>query len=267
MSKLDNSDVLVPLTLTQSHYNTRLKYFSNEYTKVSCFSKPIFNPYGFEKRGINSRLSYSQDTSNECRSDSVKRARDRCFEIAYANDFKYFVTLTLDQSKISRTDLKPIYNALKNWLSNGVQRRDMQYIVCPEYHADGNAVHFHGLCNGNLPLVDSGTVIVQGYEKPISIKKAARLGLDGKTVYNLDNWLYGFSTVIQLDENKDAVAKYILKYITKEQSKIFGKFYFSGGKDLKREVPTEYQNYPYCNFDGDEHEILKGVLAVKYKTL
>lgn len=203
---------------------------------------------------------------NESRKDSIKRARDTVFEIAYANDFTYFITLTLDETKISRTNKEEIKKALNIWLQNLVQRGGFQYVVCPEYHADGEAIHFHGLCSGTLKLTDSGTVLVSGMDKPISVSKAKRLGLQGKTVYNLDNWKYGFSTAVALDNEKERTAVYITKYITKDTDKIIGRYYYSGGKGLVRSVPTEYRNYPFCEFDGQERTVVDGFLAVKYKT-
>ena len=212
-------------------------------------------------------MTYSQDTSNESRKDSIKRAKDKVFEICFANEFQYFITLTLDEAKISRTNKEEIRDALTHWLRNRVRYSGLMYVLIPEYHKDGQAIHFHGLVKGNLKLTDSGTVYVPGYEKPMKKERAERLGLVGKTVYNLDDWQYGFSTCVALDENKERTALYITKYITKENDKIIGRFYYSGGKGLQRKVPTEYRNYPYSEFNAQEQVVLPGVLAVKYKTL
>lgn len=261
------ADILTPLTEAQALYNTRLQYFGEDFTKIACFSKPIFNPHKYEQHKPKGRTSYSQDTENESRKDSIKRAKDKVFQICYANDFKYFITLTLDETKISRVDVEAIKKALGTWLKNLVYRYGVFYVLVPEYHADGQAIHFHGLMGGNLKIEDSGTVLVPGHEKPMKAERAKRLGLTGRTVYNLPQWPYGFSTAIELDREKERTAVYITKYITKDNDKITGKFYYSGGKALKRDVPTEYRNYPYCQFEGLETKILDGVLAVKYKTL
>ena len=78
-------------------------------------------------------------------------------------------------------------------------------------------------------------------------------------------WKYGFSTVIKLD-GRSAIVKYVTKYITKGNAKIFGKFYLSGGRTLKREVPAEFLNIDYASFDGQEYEIPAAGMRVKYKT-
>lgn len=259
-------DIFKPLTSSQALFNTRFKYFG-DCVKVTCFSKPVFNPYQCEPRKRKIRFGYSQDVTNESRTDSIKRAKDKVFEICFANDFQYFVTLTLDESKISRTDKDEIICALNKWLKNRVRSSGLKYILVPEYHADGKAVHFHGLMSGNLKMKDSGTVCVRGYEKPMKIETAQRLGLDSRTIYNLEQWQYGFSTAITLDAEKERTALYITKYITKENGKITGRFYYSGGYGLLRQVPTEYRNYPYSEFEAPETTVIPNCLAVKYKML
>ena len=135
-----------------------------------------------------------------------------------------------------------------------VQRHQMDYILFPEYHKPEpgqteRAIHFHMLANANtLKLSDSG-------------KKTK----NGQTIYNLLGWKYGFSTVIKLD-GRSAIVKYVTKYITKGNAKIFGKFYLSGGRTLKREVPAEFLNIDYASFDGQEYEIPAAGMRVKYKT-
>lgn len=266
------SDIFTPLSPTQALYNTRIKYFGEDFTKIACFSRPIFNPHKMELRGREKSVpkpnsketSPSQATRNE-RQDSQKRARDKVFEIAYANNFDYFITLTLDEKKISRTDKEKIKKALAVWLQNLVARRDFKYVICPEYHADGSAIHFHGLCSGDLDLADSGLIHFNG--ENTRAETARQKDVQGQTIYNIDNWKYGFSTLIKLDNQKERTALYITKYVTKDSDKIIGRYYYSGGKGLVRSVPTEYRNYPYQEFEGQERTILGAALAVKYKTL
>jgi hypothetical protein len=60
----------------------------------------------------------------------------------------------------------------------------------------------------------------------------------GKTVYNVSSWTFGFSTAIRIsgERSRDAVSKYVSKYMTKSKGrKIGGRFYLSGGA-LKRPV-------------------------------
>lgn len=273
-------------------YNCKVRYFPDNTIKVACFSRPVYNPEHFEQRKKSSRFEKAEgewewwqnpftekwervytaldwefaemlweqerkerrkNAEKKLRNDNLKRAIDRAFEIGFSNDFQYFVTLTLDKEKIDRYDPAKIYPKLRNWLSHGVSRWGMDYIIFPEYHKqregeEKRAVHFHGLVNGNLALTDSG-------------KKTE----EGRTIYNLAGWKYGFSTAIELD-GKAGVIFYVTKYISKENERIFGRSYFSGGRTLKREVPAEYLNMDYESFDGEEYHIKVANMSVKYKT-
>lgn len=249
---------------------------------MACFSRPVLNPQKLEKHGeskvishkksdmrydpildamIHDEISSKSDAKStleipkEVRRDSVKRAKDAVFEIVFANEFKYFITLTLDRTKISRTDTFEIRSKLNRWLSNQVQRNQMRYVILPEYHKktedDGqHAIHFHGLVSGVFQMKDSG----------LFTKRA-------QPILNMENWHYGHTTTIALDDNYERTANYIMKYITKDNQKILGRWYLSGGKGLIRKVPTEYFNIDYDTFEGTEYMVPAANMAVKYKTI
>lgn len=177
LSTSEESHILRPVPEPDIKFNCRVKYFPGDKISIACFSKPIFNPYKAELHGkeekpfenkyvpftIQKRLE-----DREIRSDNIKRAIDKAFEIGLANDFRYFITLTLDETKIDRYDTKKIYKKLRGWLSNRVQRNQMDYILFPEYHKlrEGEterAIHFHGLVNAqNLTLINSGRTTKNG---------------------------------------------------------------------------------------------------------
>lgn len=72
-----------------------------------------------------------------------RRARSAVFDIAMSNDFKYFVTLTLDAVRMDRYVVSQVTKKLNNWLGDCVRRKGLKYVLVPEYHLDG-AVHCHG---------------------------------------------------------------------------------------------------------------------------
>ena len=258
-----------------SRYNLKIKFFPNDVIKETCFSRPIFNPHKLEAipkisygtvydPSVDKFVRYfeltkegKEKTKERVRNDSKKRAMDKATEICFANNWQYFITLTLDEEKINRYSPTEIYKKLKNFLDNAVRRKNIKYIIFPEYHKqhayeEKPAIHLHGLLIAEkevLNLEDSGKKTEQN-----------------QTIYNWNDWKYGFSTLIELDGNC-AVYDYVKKYMTKENEKIFGKMYLSGGKDLIREVPTEYHNVDYYSFDGKEYNIPSALLSVKYKTL
>lgn len=271
-------EILKPLTETQGLYNTRIKIYGSDFTKEMCCSRPLFNPHGLElhKTDKPSQLVRQAATAavaaepmpqaERKRSDSVKRARDKVFDIAYANNFTHMITLTCNGTAFAREDIGAAFKALQTWVKNAVQRQSLSYVICPEYHEDEKAVHFHGLISGDVPLTDSSTVIVAERSKPIKASYAKKLGFKAlKNVYNVEGWRHGFSTAVELDSNKQAVATYVTKYITKEQDKIFGRYYFSGGQ-LKRAVPTFYRNEFYSEYSGIEYTVPNAFLSIKYKT-
>lgn len=224
-------------------YNACNKLYPDGHKKTTVFNFPVFNPHGLyvEKK---QRLNYSRD-KGITRDDSIKRGIDKIYDIAILNNFDYFVTFTLDKNKIDRYDYSLICSKLKKWLQNAVQRNNASYIIVPELHQDG-AVHFHGLISGEFDLADSGL-------------KTSK----NQTIYNLNNWKLGFTTCIELDENKVATARYLCKYITKDTKMILGNLYYAGGK-INREPPKEYDNVLFYEALGKTYEIGCTALKVKY---
>lgn len=192
----------------------------------------------------------SGERAKKSRSDSILRSKNKVFDIAIMNEWDYFFTLTLDQTKIERYDPEPILKAFKNWLRSMSARSDMKYLFVPEFHEDG-AIHFHGLVRGNFKMVDGG-----------------KRTKDGRIIYNVKNWKYGFSTAIELQGPRIAVAKYITKYISKHMVGVLKNFYYAGG-GIVRDVPEEYANVCFEKLPVDEHGIgiinsMGEELAVKY---
>lgn len=159
---------------------------------------------------------------------SMRRARAKLRRLALANQFDWFVTLTLDQRKIDRYDPDIIARSLSNWCGNMVKRHGLKYILVPERHKDG-AYHFHGFFAGDLEVFDSG-----------------HTDSCGNPVYNLPQWTLGFSTAIHLYGEYDRAVGYVCKYIGKQDGeRPMGRWYYSGG-DLC-EPPKEYADLEYQN--------------------
>lgn len=172
---------------------------------------------------------------------SMRRARAKVRRLALANEFKYFVTLTLDPSQVDSHDGAAVVKRLNAWASNAVQRYGLRYILVPERHKKGG-IHFHGFFNDALEAVDSGTVRVSWAKKPRKPKSEAQrqewLSAGGKVVYNLPRWGLGFTTALELYGDYPAAVAYVCKYIGKDGAKPAGRWYYSGG-DLK-EPHAEY---------------------------
>ena len=181
----------------------------------------------------------------DVRPDSIKRAKDSIFDYILNNEFDWFFTGTVNPEQLDSFSPKDMLKPIQKWLKNMVQRNDLHYIMIAEYHPSSGRIHFHGLCKGeNLYFVDSGTKLYTGYNKPVSNEKAEMLGLtDGRTVYNMTNWKFGWSTAIRLTGDKMKTAFYVTKYITKDTKKIFGKFFWHSRSLVRPQIEIKDIDY------------------------
>lgn len=276
------------------HYNTKIKTYPTGKRLVIFSSRAIFSPRQEELDivpefyDVNDILEeYGSEASEEVLTSteqeldaeeqtpdpfnlhrSVVRAKERIFDIAFCNDWSYFLTITYDDEKINSRNVKEVMKQLASWLHNQSVRNDLRYILIPEYHQSGR-IHLHGLINDALEVVDSGTRTVQGFDKPLRLSTIRSLGLVGKVkdvVYNVPSWKYGFSTAVKIHGDQGALATYVTKYMTKASTKIFGKYYWSSS-DLTREPKITYTSTTdYQEIDLPEYTIPKIGVGLKYKS-
>ena len=227
-------------------------------TDIICAAERVFRPPGWEasedfsKPGRNGPEPAKRDKGKKSEGDdmlrSMRRARAKLRRLALSNDFRYFVTLTLDRECIDRYDPQAIMKQVNRWLDNMVRRHGLRYVLVPERHKDG-AIHFHGFFAGEgLEVVDSGTIDVPGSKKPRRPRddqeREAWLAQGGRVVYNLPQWRYGFSTALQLYGTYSAAVGYVCKYIGKQDGeRPMGRWYYSGG--YLREPSKEYLDLDY----------------------
>lgn len=239
-------------------HNTKIKEYPNGDCNITVASRNVFKENGWELSADKPKVSKPKSPDSETRDDSLRRSKTAVSDIVRLNIFNFFVTLTLSESEIDRTSPREIIKKTRSVLSNLVERYGLKYILVAEYHKDGKSIHFHGFISGNIKTVDSGTVKAPNIKKPIKIETAKRKGIPleaCKTVYNLPQWKLGFSTAIALDnknEDTSALEGYILKYITKDAQKIFGKYYLSGGKGLDRKPPVTLADVDFESFESDD---------------
>ncbi len=184
---------------------------------VLCSTSPIFREPGWELAGWDEKpkgaaREAGKKSEGADMERSMRRARAKLRRLALANDFEFFVTLTLDPAKIERYDGEKIVKTMGRWLDNMVRRNGLRYILVPERHKDG-AFHFHGFFAGaGLIAADSG------------------VQWDGRPVYNLPQWTLGFTTAQRLYGDYHAAVGYCCKYIGKQEGeRPLGRWYYSGG--------------------------------------
>ena len=200
-------------------HNTVVYAYPDGAIDVICAADPIFREPGWEPawgedppKAVPSPRQKGEKSEGADMERSMRRARAKLRRLALANDFEYFVTLTLDPAKIDRYDPAAVVKKLGQWADNMVRRHGLRYILVPELHKDG-AIHFHGFMAGRgLKVCDSG------------------VEWDGRPVYNLPQWGLGFTTAQRLYGDYHAAVGYCCKYIGKQNGeRPLGRWYYSGG--------------------------------------
>lgn len=298
----------MPFSDTENHvkFNTKIKYYDDDFYNIIYCSRNIFKNKEWEKASKNSDLilyeltqaqrdfesetnwslePFSNDfvrndfecdkkkkyntSADNVRWDSVKRAREKIFDIVYLNEWSYFLTITFNDSIVDGSDIPKCLKKISYWLENMKKRNGLEYLLIPEFHKDNNRIHAHALINDSLNLVDSGTYIHKQFKKPVQLSTIKRHNIsidDCHAVYNVADWHNGFSTAIKLYGDKMAISRYMTKYITKDIKKIFGKFYWSS-RSLKRDVPVVLQYNDFSDIPLLEYSPNGQNIAFKYKLI
>lgn len=170
---------------------------------------------------------------------AFKRSKNMIYKLACNNKpWDYFVTFTFNSDKVDRYNFSEVTKKLSKWLNHIKSRTcpDFGYIIVPEKHKDG-AWHFHGLFKNcdNLNFIDSGIKDNQG-----------------RTIYNISNYKFGFTTATKLSDIDKAVS-YILKYISKD---LFGDN-LKGKKRYWRSKNLEMPSVETAIFEGNKFDLMK----------
>lgn len=202
---------------------------------IICASDMAFKGAGWEEAGAQppqrAKRAKGKKSEGEDQLRSMRRARAKLRRLALANDFDVFVTLTLDPAKVDRYDGAAVTKLLNRWTDNMVRRHGMRYILVPEQHKDG-AWHFHGFIGGIDPTFLDGVGGSGGQTFSRGSVKLTDSGVrwDGRPVYNLPQWSYGYTTAQQLYGTYSAAVGYCCKYIGKQgDQRPLGRWYYSGG--------------------------------------
>jgi hypothetical protein len=140
------------------------------------------------------------ENTQHCIDVSASRAKNTVYQIARANNWEWFITLTFDRTKTDSSDYDLIVNRLHTYLNNLKMRScpNLKYLIVPELHADGEHYHFHGL----IANCDGLKFKLWKFDK-------------GNPIFNIVNWKWGFTTASRIQDN-NKVSSYITKYITKD---------------------------------------------------
>lgn len=175
-------------------------------------------------------------------SQSLSRARSVVFQLAICNDWDYFFTGTLDQSKMDRYDLVHFRKTLAQWIRDQRKKGEsIEFLFIPERHKNG-AYHMHGFIRGLLP--ESVTPFVPGVH-PQTLIDAGFM-----------NWpayakKFGYCSLSSVRDPIGA-AHYSIKYVTKEMADTMcelGAHTYYASIGLKRAVPYGFIYGRYAGLD------------------
>lgn len=186
-----------------------------------------------------------EPVANEGKLDnSLSRTRSRITELALSNEWDYFFTGTIDQTKFDRYQMYTFREAFSQWIRDLKKKYKckIRFLVVPEFHKDG-AVHMHGFLSG-IPdrcLVSFDTL---AQTQPVPVKLLGR-GYSSWTDYAKK---FGYCSVAPI-KNPIGCAFYITKYITKElcdRRDLLGKHLFFATQKLRgaQIVGDVYANSP-----------------------
>jgi len=203
----------------------RIKTIQKNYGKVSKitrynFSIDINPPRCKDHDNISCMICWPRKSNPIPSASSLQRTKTTISDYILANDFDLFVTFTYDPEKVDSMNEQLAKSKMDNWLSNSRRTSPLLgYIIVAEYHKSG-AIHFHGVFINYLgSLTDT------------------HRNKNGKRIYNLEKWKYGFSTATKITDIHKT-SNYIKKYITKDMIKIGNKKRYWASKNLKKPIKT-----------------------------
>ena len=199
---------------------------------MSLDNYSFLSVYGTEKNGKTIKLvivkdpkdfdreKLEQDDNSEVQNDekfdsSISRARSKIWELSICNDWDFFFTITINPNLMDRFDLNNFHLEFTKFLYEYKHRKyKVKYLIIPEKHKDG-AWHFHGLLAG-LPVSE----LIEFRIGMRMSKFISNLVYRGRHIYFSSSIQdkFGFNTFEPVN-NRQAVAKYVTKYIGKNLSR------------------------------------------------
>lgn len=182
---------------------------------------------GFEKptRANKNRLEDDAEAtpSEDNAERALRRTRKQIRDYVLCNRFDMFCTFTFADD---RENIDQKMQQMLGWLKNQRNRNGkFRYLVVPEFHKDGKALHFHALFGDYAGRI----------EKAINPKTGAHLKQGGRLVYKFTGYTLGFNNVKLIgskNEDSSKVASYVQKYITKDMPSFYGRQRYWATKGL-----------------------------------
>lgn len=224
------------MTMPYEEYNRKITDYGNGKIVIVAYHTPQLRLFGLQNLGGANELSEKSDEAQAERTKKqIHAIKRRIKGYALVNDFRWFATLTIDPKKIDSLNYEVSKTILLKWCRYMRDRYGkFNYLIVPELHKSG-AMHFHSLL-GDIPAK---------FNEAIYAKTKKPLIRNGRQIYNLADWDYGFSDCERIS-NPERTASYITKYVTKDlmnNKNMFGKKRYFVSQGLKKpEVTFEMSN-------------------------
>ena len=161
-----------------AYFNTKIKLYDDSNYNITYCNLKIFNDVPKKKKKYNNKSKKNKKIKSEPTfkniSRSVKRAKERIFDIVYLNDWDYFLTFTFNPSSVDSYNKKEVMKIVSTWFNNQRRYNNMLYLLVPEFHKN-KRIHIHALIKGgNLKLSNSG-----------------KFDDNKNVIFNVNSWEYG----------------------------------------------------------------------------
>lgn len=215
----------------------------------------VYRVIGFTEQRERTKREARKTDNEERFMNNLARAKGRIKELGLCNDWDYFATFTLAESKQDRFDLPSWVKDFGNWIQNYKRKyscSEFAYLIIPEQHKSG-AWHAHGLLRGLSPE---------------SLCRNEHGFLDLPYYRNR----FGYISLDPL-RDKNKAASYITKYVNKDTAATAGAmnkgahlFYASRGLAEKRvlhewegDFKAEWEN-EYCKITWTDREGVEKIM-------
>lgn len=174
-----------------------------DFVRLISYGEPVLiRRFDYDERRFNPDKEPKTKTDvdeEDYEAISIRRAKTNLIDLTLCNNFDLFTTFTFAKDRQNVDDKK---RKMGYWLNNQrILHGKFKYLIVPEFHKDKKSLHFHGLFSGyNGTLIDSSKT------------------KNGRTIYNITSYRAGFTTAVKIDD-REKVAGYVAKYITKDMPK------------------------------------------------
>lgn len=208
--------------------SVKLYMYNEKYFRLIRFK--ALRQKGFEDEKKN-KTGFKNDEENQ--RTNLSHTKSRIRELALANSFEYFATITVNSDFGDRFHLDEVQNLLKKQIRNiRLKNPNFKYLFITEKHKNG-AFHFHGLVKNCEFYINKNGYLSNEYFDRV-----------------------GFNSFLKIDDRKDSYSKvcnYIAKYITKDCVKNSAGSTYISSRGLKKadvfELPINFQFEPTFSND------------------